>query len=287
MNLLLDQVIGDLTGVTGMHILQAIIAGERHPAQLARSRDYRVKATAAAIAKALSGDYRPEHLFVLKQALDAYHFSKQQIQEADHAVEQLLQQMNQTVEATHVSLSPSTSHHKKPQRNEPTYDARAYLHAILGVDVTQVPGFQASTVLTIVSETGRDMTKWETDTHFTSWLGNAPNQKISGGKELARGTRKVQSRAARAFRQAAMAAARSHSSIGAFYRRLCARVGPAKALTATARTWAVISSHRVKDGQPYHELGEAYSLKQHETRQVNTRKQQARLLGFDLISHTA
>ena len=287
MNLLLDKVIGDITGVTGMMILRAILDGERNPRKLARYRDYRIKSTAAEIAKALEGDYRPEHLFVLRQAFEAYHFSKQQIQQCDRAVEELLSKMDQTVEATPVSLPPSTSSHKKPQRNEPTYDARTYLHYILGVDVTQVPGFQASTVLTIFSETGRDMTKWETDKHFTSWLGNAPNQKISGGKELARGTRKVQSRAARAFRQAAMAAARSHSYIGAFYRRLCARVGPAKALTATARKLAVIYYHLVKDGQPYYELGEDYYLKQHETRQVNKLKQQARLLGFDLIPHTA
>jgi transposase len=287
MNLLLDKVIGDITGVTGMHILRAILAGERNPAKLAKYRDYRVKATAAEIAKALAGDYRPEHLFVLRQAFEAYHFSKQQIHEADHAVEKLLQQMDQTVEATQVPLPPSTSSHKKPQRHEPTYDARTYLYAILGVDVTQVPGFQASTVLTIFSETGRDMTKWETDKHFTSWLGNAPNTKSSGGKELSRHTRTVQSRAARAFRQAAMAAARSHSYIGAFYRRLCARVGPSKAITATARKLAVIYYHLVKDGQPYHELGEDYYLKQHKTRQVNKLKQQARLLGFDLIPHTS
>lgn len=268
-------------------LLRAILDGERNPRKLARYRHDRIKSTAAEIAKALEGDYRPEHLFVLRQAFEAYHFSKQHIQQCDRAVEELLSKMDQTVEATPVSLPPSTSSHKKPQRNEPTYDARTYLHDILGVDVTQVPGVQASTVLTICSETGRDMTKWETDKHFTSWLGNAPNQKISGGQELARGTRKVQSRAARAFRQAAMAAARSHSSIGAFYRRLCARVGPAKALTATARKLAVIYYHLVKDGQPYHELGEEYYLKQHETRQVNKLTQQARLLGFDLIPHTA
>jgi hypothetical protein len=287
MNLLLDKGIGEITGVTGRHILRAIFAGERAPAKLVKYRDDRVKATAADIATALSGDYRPEHLVVLRQACEAYHFAKQHIHDAEHAGEQLLQQMDQTVEATQVPLPPSASSHKKPPRHEATDDARTSLSGILGGEVTQVPGLQASTGLTIFSETGRDMTKWETDKYVTSWLGNAPKTKSRGGQEWSRHTRMVQSRAARAFRPAAMAAARSHSDLGALYRRLCAGVGPATAITATARKVAVIYDHGVQEGQPYHERGEDHDLQPHNTRQVNKLKQQARLLGFDLIPHTS
>jgi transposase len=283
MNLLLDKVISDITGVTGLKIIRAILHGERNPMTLAQYRDDRIKSTEEDIAKALEGDYRSEHLFVLKQAFHAYHFSKKQIQQCDREIETLLAKMDKPVATTPEPLPPATSSHKKPQRNEPTYDARSYLYALLGVDVTQVPGLQAATVLTLVAETGRDLTKWPTDKQFTAWLGNAPNKKVSGGKERANRTRKVQSRAALAFRRAAMAASTSKSYLGAFYRRLRARVGPSKALTATARKLAVIYYHMVKDSKPYRELGEEYYLKQHEKRHLKKLKAQAKLLGFDLV----
>jgi transposase len=161
--------------------------------------------------------------------------------------------------------------------------APSYVYEIYGVDLTQVPGCQASTVQTLLSEVGRDMTKWKTEKHFTSWLGLSPNAKRSGGKNQSMNTRKVQSRAALTFRHAARAVSQSHSSIGAFYRRLRSRCGPSKALTATARKLAVIFYHMVKEGKEYQELGEAYYIKQHEKRQLKKLKTQARLLGFDLI----
>jgi transposase len=284
MNLLLDKVIEEMTGMTGMKILQAILDGEHNPKKLASYRNYRVKSSEAQIAKALQGDYRPEHLLVLRQAFDAYQFSKQQIHQLDQTVEKLLEKFQLATPPPQAPLPPSTSHSKKPRRNETFFDARQYLYNILGIDVTQIPGFQSLTGLIIFSEIGRDMSKWNTDKHFTSWLGLSPNKKTSGGKELANQTKKVQSRVARALRQSAVAAAKSKSYIGAFYRRLAARLGPHKAITATARKLAVIYYHMVKEGKTYRELGEHYYLKHHQARQLNKLKKQAQLLGFDLVA---
>jgi transposase len=283
MNLILDTVISNITGATGLRIIQAILDGERRPEILAQYRDFRIKATEEEIAKSLEGTYREEHLFVLRQAYTAYQFAQQQIMACDQAVETLLKKVDKAVDANHRPLPASTSSHRKPQGHEPTYHARSYVYEIYGVDLTQVPGFQASTVQTLLSEVGRDMTKWKTEKHFTSWLGLSPNAKRSGGKNQSMKTRKVQSRAALAFRHAARAVSQSHSSIGAFYRRLRSRCGPSKALTATARKLAVIFYHMVKEGKEYQELGEAYYIKQHEKRQLKKLKTQARLLGFDLI----
>ncbi len=283
MNLILDTVMSDITGVTGMNILQAILNGERNPTRLAQYRDRRIKATEDDIAKSLEGTYREEHLFVLRQAYTAYQFVQQHITSCDEAVEQLLKQTKKVVTVTQQPLPPSTSVHRTSQGNAPTHDARSYVYEIYGVDLTQVPGFQASTIQTLLSEVGRDMTKWKTVKHVTAWLGLSPNTRRSGGKEKSAHTRKVQSRAALAFRHAARAVSQSHSYLGAFYRRLRTRCGPSKALTATARKLAVIFYHMVKEGNEYQELGEEYDIKQHTQRQLKKLKKHACLLGFDLI----
>ncbi len=283
MNLILDTVISDITGVTGMQILQAILNGERRPAILAQYRDCRIKASEDEIAKSLTGTYRDEHLCVLRQAYTAYQGVQQHITLCDQKVETLLKTIDKAIDTTEHPLPPSTTKHRKPQGNDPTYDARTYVYELYGVDLTQVPGFQAATVQTLLSEGGRDMTKWKTAKHVTSWLGLSPNAKRSGGKDKSAQTRKVQSRAALAFRHAARAVSQSHSYLGAFYRRLRARCGPSKALTATARKLAVIFYQMVKEGKEYHELGEDYYIKHQEARHLRKLKKQARLLGFDLI----
>jgi transposase len=180
-------------------------------------------------------------------------------------------------------LPPATRPRRKPQNNEPTYDARSYMYAIYGVDLTQIPGFQASTIQTLLAEVGRDLSKWPTEKHFTSWLGLCPNLKRSGGKDQRSQTRKVQSRATRALRIAARSLAKSPSYLGAFYRRMKSRLGNPKALTATARKLAVIFYNMVKFGKPYAELGEDYYLTQQRQRHLNRLKKQATLFGFDLV----
>jgi transposase len=286
MNLLLDNVISDITNVTGMAIIERILAGERNPVKLAQLRNSHIKSTQDEIAKALQGDYREEHLFVLRQAYTAYQFVQRQIRECDREIERRLRELDKKLDAAQVPLPPSSQVHKKPQKNEFVFDveARTYTYEIFGVDLTQVPGFQAATVLIVLTEIGADLHQWKTAKHFTSWLGLAPNKKASGGKLKSSETKPVQSRAARAFRQAAQALSRSKSYLGAFYRRMRARLGAAKAITAAARKLAVIFYTMVTEGKESHELGEDYYLKQQTKRNLQKVRQQAKLLGYELIS---
>ena len=289
MNLLLDNVISDITSVTGMAIIHRILDGERNPVKLAQLRNPHIKSTEEEIAKALEGDYREEHLFVLRQAHSAYGFVQRQIRECDREIERRLRELDKQLDATQVPLPPATQVHKKPQKNEFVFDveARTYTYELFGVDLTQVPGFQAATVLIVLTEIGTDLRKWKTAKHFTSWLGLAPNKKASGGKLKSSETKPVQSRAARAFRQAAQALSRSKSYLGAFYRRMRARLGAAKAITAAARKLAVIFYTMVTEGKEYHELGEDYYLKQQQQRNLKKLRRQAKLLGYDLIATSA
>ncbi len=287
MNLLLDKVISDITGVTGTAILEHILAGERDPVTLAGLRDCRIRATEDDIVKALQGDYREEHLFVLQQAYEAYQFAHTQIAACDRKVEAWLKKTEKRIDVRQHPLPDSTRRRKTARDNEPAYDAQSYAYEIYGVDLTQIPGIQASTIQTLLAEVGRDLTKWPTEKHFTSWLGLCPNLKRSGGKDYSSQTRKVQSRAARALRLAARTLRNSKSALGAFYRRLRGRIGPAKALTATARKLAVIFYKMVTEGKTYTDLGEDYYQKQQTQRYLNRLKKQAKLFGFDLVPHTS
>jgi transposase len=286
MNVLLDKVISDITAVTGMAIMQKILDGERNPVKLAKLRNPHIKSSEEEIAKALKGDYREEHIFVLRQAYNSYQFAQRQIRECDRAVEKWLQRTEKAIDVNEHPLPEATRNQRKPQKNEPPEATRSFLYEIYGLDLTQIPGFQASSIQTLLSEVGRDLTKWKTEKHFTSWLGLSPNLKRSGGKDQSSNTRKVQSRAAAVFRIAASSLKNSTSYLGAFYRRMRGRIGPAKALTATARKLAVIFYHMVKDRQPYKELGEDYYYKQQEQRQLKRLKKQAKLLGYELVPNT-
>lgn len=286
MNVLLDKVISDITGVTGTAIITKILEGERDPVTLAKLRNPHIKSSEEEIAKALEGDYRSEHIFVLRQAVEAHHFAQEQLQACDQAVEAWLHKTEKVIRVSEHPLPPSTQVHKKARKNEPPEETRSCLYEIYGVDLTQVPGFQASTIQTLLSEVGRDMSKWKTEKHFTSWLGLCPNLKRSGGKDQSSQTRKVQSRAALAFRNVARALTKSKTSLGAFYRRMRSRVDKAKALTATARKLAVIFYNMVKHGRTYKELGQDYYLKQQKQRQLKHLKKQAKLYGFDLVPNT-
>ena len=286
MNVLLDKVISDITGATGMAIIDQMLTGERDPATLAKLRNPRCKKSEAEIAKALEGDYRDEHIFVLRQAYTAYHFAQEQIRECDQAVEKWLHKTEKVIDVKEHPLPPSTQVHKKPRKNEPPEQTRSCLYEIYGVDLTQVPGFQASTIQTLLSEVGRDLSKWKSEKHFTSWLGLSPNLKRSGGKDKSSQTRKVQSRAALAFRNVARALTKSKTYLGAFYRRMSARLDASKAITATARKLAVIFYNMVKYRRQYRELGEEYYLNQQKQRQLKRLRKQAKLLGFELVPNT-
>jgi transposase len=283
MNLHLHHVISDVTGVTGMRIIRAIVAGERDPRTLAQYRDYRIKSSQDTIAKALEGDYRPEHVFTLTQSLELYDFTQKQIAHCDQEIERVLSTFDALVDPETHPLPPPTTAHRQPQRNEPTFDLRTHLYRITGIDLTQVPGLQPLTIHTVLSEVGLDMSKWPTDKHFASWLGLCPDNRISGGKVLSTGSRPVQNRASRALRMAAQSLRTSPSYLGAFHRRMRSKLGPAKATTATAHKLAKIIYHMLKEQTPYRERGAAYYLHQDQDRKLRQLRKQAQHLGFDLV----
>jgi transposase len=237
MNLHLHQVLSDLTGVSGLASLKAIVAGVRDPHKLAALRHERVRKSEAEIAAALSGDYRAEHVFVLAQELSLYESYQQQIAACDAQIEDYLNQASPQVAAEALG-EPAAP--RKRQQNQPSFDLKHHLYRISGVDFTAIAGMGVLTVPTILSEIGLDLGRFPTAKQFVSWLGLCPGSNIFGGKRKNSKTRSVSSRAANAFRIAAMAAGKSDSAIGAFFRRLKARLRSPKPITAAAHKLARI-----------------------------------------------
>ena len=231
MNVQLHQVVSDITGTTGMSIMRAIVALEREPQTLATLRHARSRRSATEIAQALQGDYRQEHLFILQQELALYDADQVQLAACDTQIEQSLSNFEVT---SGIALPAPGSPRRQPQDNQPAFDLQTHLERITGVDFTQVDGMGALTVQTILSEVGLDASRFPTVKHFTSWLGLCPGSCITGGKVKNSRTRRVVNRAASAFRMAALAAGKTRSALGAFYRRLRTRLGAPKAITATA-----------------------------------------------------
>ena len=237
MNIKLNQVISDITGVTGMKIIRAIISSERNPVKLARMRNPRCNNSETIIAKALEGNWRSEHIFALQQAIELYDFYKKQIIECESRIQRHLESFDDRSNGSPL---------EKPLRksggssNKFNFDARGCLHRITGVDLTRIEGIEAPAALNIIGEIGIDMSPWSTEKHFASWLGLCPGSKISGGKVLSSKTKPSANRAAHAFRLAAYSLQRSKSAIGAFLRRKKAQIGAPKAITATAHKIARI-----------------------------------------------
>jgi transposase len=288
MNIQLSQVLSDCTGATGQRIIRAIIAGERDPRTLAALRNYRCQKDADEIALALTGTWREEHLFVLKQALALFDFYTAQLTECDGHIEQAFSVIKPCFEFTAdmpLATPPAAPPRRKPHshsKNAPVSDTRAHLLRITGVDLVAVHGISASIAQTIVSEIGTDMGKWPDDKHFCSWLGLAPKNAISGGKVLKSRTMKNRNRAAQAFRMAAQSVLRANCALGAFYRRLKGRLGPAQALVATAHKMARTVYHMLKDHVPYHDIGAAEYNKRFRERELQHLQKKAAKLGYQL-----
>jgi transposase len=283
MNVQLQRVISDIIGTTGMRILRAIVAGERNPKVLAAMKDRRIKASTDDIVAALTGDYRAEQLFILQQELQLYEIYQQQMTACDVEIERHLNAFTDTVD-------PNTDPPPKPKRrgqkqpgNAPDFDLRTHLYRITGVDLTQIAGLGALSVLVILSEVGLDASQFPTVKHFVSWLGLCPGSRITGGKVKSSKTRRVVNRAANAFRMAAQTLSRSQSALGAFYRRMKARLGGPKAITATAHKIARIFYHIWAKGDAYIDPGvETYEQKYRE-RMLDQLQRKAQSLGFDLV----
>lgn len=280
MNLLLHNVVTDITGVTGMKILKAIIAGERNPEVLASHRDRRCKNSAATIAKSLVGNYREEHLFALKQAVELYEIYQRKIADCETAiVDHLANQPNRTDDEP----PPTAKIHHTRDCVRGEVDVRTQLFKLTGVDLFAVSGFGADTLLTLASEVGFDMAAWKTEKHFSAWLGLAPGTHKSGGKVLHSKTKRSANRAAAAFRIAAATLARSKTALGAFYRRLKARAGAPKAITATARKLAIIYYCMLKHGTDYVEMGQAAYEQRYQQRRLIGMQKQALAMGYHLV----
>lgn len=282
MNVQLTNVISDITGQTGMLIIRAIVGGEHNPVTLAQFRNPRCRSTEDEIAKALQGHYRSEHLFALKQALELYDFYNQQIQACDAEIEAHYNTFNPAVDLETKPL-PSDRKGRQRSRNAPDFDLRQHLYQISGVDLTQINGIDVLVAQTVISEIGLDMSKWLTVKHFTSWLGLAPNNQITGGKVKQSKTTKNKNPAAKAFRMAAQSAGKSHSALGGFYRRLRAKHGGSKAIVATAHKLARLVYHLLKYREAYVDPGHDYYEQKYRQRRLKNLKRQAKELGLALL----
>jgi transposase len=280
MNVQLHHIVSDITGATGMRIIRGIVAGERDPAALAAHRDRRCHASAEEISAALAGNWREEHIFALGQALDLYDLYQAKIADCDARIEQVLARLRIASERPACRLPPAR--HRDNSANAPAFDARAILYSVLGVDLTQIHGLGPSLVLKLVGECGTDLSPWPDAKHFTSWLCLAPSNKISGGRVLSSRTRRSGSRAAALLRLAAVTVGRTQTALGAFYRRLSARIGKAKAVTATARKIAGLFYNAVRHGMVYADPGASYYEERYKARVLANLRRRATSLGFVL-----
>jgi transposase len=304
MNLQLNLVISDITGATGMKIIRAIVAGQRNPVQLAELRHYKCKKEKEEIAKALEGNFRPELIFALQQALEGYDFFHTQIVTCEKEIEKILLKWSRTKDLSSAVEQPKgLSDDKKEQKTgkgkqglqkksaynrSPYYfDAAGVLEKILGVDLTEIPGFDANTIVKIIGEIGTNMSHWPTVKHFTSWLGLCPGNKISGGKLLSSRTKPSANKAAHALRLAANVLYRSKTALGAYFRRMRARLGAPKAITATAHKLARILYTMIKNRQSFMEAGQDEYERQYKERVVANLVRRASEMGYELVAKTA
>jgi transposase len=284
MNLKLQHVVSDVTGETGMAIMRAILAGERDPVQLARLRNDRCHHDEETIAKSLHGQWREEPLCALGQAValdDMYH---EKIAACDR---QIAAHLETFAEGQDREALPPVSRPRKRTRNRPRLDVRGARHRITGVDLTAMEGIDEPTALTIISETGLDRGRWPTVQHFTSWLGLCPHHRVSGGKVLARGTKPRANRVATALRLAASGFQRSQSALGAFCRRMKARLGTPKAITATAHKLARLMYTMLNRGAAYVRQSLADDAQHDCDRMVQSLTRRAKALGYALVQTPA
>jgi transposase len=283
MNLQLHHVVADITGATGLRVIRSILAGEHDPRELAHLRDYRCHASAETIEKALTGSYRAEHLFALEQALALYDAYHEKVSACDARIEAVLKELSIGRGRCSGTELPSPRRSRTDQANALAFDVRAALFALLGKDITKIDGLGPYLSLKLIAECGDDLSAWPSPKHFTSWLCLAPSNKISGGKVLSSRTRRSGSRAAALLRLAAVTVGRTDTALGAFYRRLSARIGKAKAVTATARKIAVLFYNAVRYGMEYVDPGASFYETRYRTRVVDNLHRRAKAFGFVLM----
>lgn len=282
MNVLLANVISDISGLTGLTIIRAILNGERDPMRLAQMKDHRIRASKDTIAKSLEGNWREELLFNLHQSLDLYEIYQNKIAECDQQIQVHLKAFEDKVDLVDQPL-PAAKASKCSQRKASNVNLRRELYRISGADLTRIDGIDVVTAQVIISEIGLDMSRWKTEKNFASWLGLCPDHRITGGKILKRRTRHVVNRVTQALRMAASNLRKSNSALGANFRRLYSRLGAPKAITAMAHKLARLVYRMIKYGHQYVDKGmEYYESKFHE-RRIKWLKKQAKQMNLQLI----
>jgi len=307
MNIQLTNVISDISGDTGLRIIDAILEGERDPEELAKLRDARIQASPRELARALEGTWKEEHLFTLEQARLTYLHYQELIAQCQEHIEQQMRLLDsrQPSSASEASKPTPAQNSQKskgeakiyqltepPAQNSNVTDAQKpagpfnltdELKRITGVDLLKVPGLGPVTVQVVLSEIGTDLSRWPTEKHFASWLGLCPDHRISGGKILGRSTRPVVSRARNALRLAAHTLQRSQTALGAKYRRLKSRLGAPKTIVAMAHQLARLIWRMMTQGTEYVEAGlEAYEAKFRNQR-IRWLKQQAKQFNMQIV----
>ena len=280
MNVRLDNVVTDITGLTGMRIIKAILAGERDAKKLVEeNRHGGCHTSAAVMMQSLVGNFRAEHLFALQQAVELYEEYRTKITACETQIEAYLATL-EPVTAEPLPENPGGKGTKKAA--EFSFEVRTEMYRQVGVDLFRVPGFNEETVLRLLAETGRDLTRWPSEKHFASWLSVCPGTKKSGGKVLSSRTQPNRNRAAEALRRAAVSAGRTETELGAYFRRKRAHKGPAGAVTATAHKLAKLYYVLVKEQKEYEpESATQYEANQ-AARKVQKLTKQAAALGYEL-----
>lgn len=286
MNLQLSNVVSDISGATGTAIVRAILAGERDPWKLAELRDRRLKASKAVIAASLEGNWREELLFILKQEFESYQMYQRKIAQCDEKLSEQFQRMQSLADPQEL---PPCPRNKKPRSNDNVpahFDLRQELYRVTGVDLTRIDGINVLTAQTMLAEVGHDMSRWETEQQFVSWLGTAPRNKVSGGKLIGRDRRKVVNRAGQALRMAATTLLNSQTYLGAQYRRFRSKLGAPKAIKAMANKLARLVYRLLKHGTEYIDKGTDFYERKYRDQQIRFLTKKADQLGMQLV-HSA
>lgn len=286
MNLQIHHVLSDITGISGLAIVEAIVAGQRSPAQLAALCDRKVRSSRETVIKSLVGNYRSEHLFTLRQSLQAYRQYQTMLADCDREIEQRMCQLNGKNHSGQKPLDAPVTLRKR-RKNQFYFDMRKELYRVFGTDLTAVPGISSLTAHNLLAEIGPDLSRFPNAAAFASWLALCPGSNKSGGKVLSSKTRKTSSRANRALRVAAQSLHKSQSHLGAFYRRMRAKLGAPQAITAAAHKLARIVYHLLTTGTSYDESVFDKEEQKQALRHENRLRKQAKTLGFQLIPMAA
>ena len=287
MNIQLANVLSDVSGMTGQAIIHTILAGERDPHKLAAFRDFRVKASEEQIARSLEGHWQEDLLFVLKQEQDGYEFCQKQMLECDRQVEQYLQQREDRSKGAPLPEEKRKGRLKKKKGNAPQFNLRGELFRMSGADLTQIDSIDVMTATTILSEVGWDISKWETEDHFVSWLRLCPDNRISGAKIIGKGRLPTKNRVSIALKMAASTLWRSNTYLGAQFRRLRTKLGAPIAIKAMAARLARLVYRMLRYGMKYVDQGAEFYEAQHRNLQIKHLKWKAAKLGFQVVAAPA